>query len=303
MENLNSDKWINEVAESFLKNMHRHFIFEDENLNLVDITGRETLKQYIGGIWDILTKSYENIGGFKNASSPKQLLRQITKATIYGDGKIIHSVAIYTDYLGSNKLTAIGSDGTAEGKNGVSLIMQRDISQQFEGWYWCEASGAVEHLFKKHNGNPVPSIFAEEILKKNVTIVDEVHYKRTIGKDGDVFIKMIFGFKDSTLYHKIEEAIENYADFKETVNKIKTINESSHIGLTTNLAIELINRVYEMSTECEVDILTHTMYTYLLWSYRTLRIYWDGENQQWKHLMELSKYYMENYPLLELNIF
>ena len=79
------------------------------------------------------------------------------------------------------------------GSEAAKKIIASDIAP-YDNWYWVEASGAIEHLFKKLGGNPIPSFLASKFLEKDVELIDgdPVHYKRAIGINKEIFTKMIF---------------------------------------------------------------------------------------------------------------
>ena len=43
---------------------------------------------------------------------------------------------------------------------------------KYDNWYLVEVSGRIEYLFEHMNGYPIPNVYAEEILKKGVTLSD-----------------------------------------------------------------------------------------------------------------------------------
>lgn len=124
-------------------------------------------------------------------------------------------------------MICLGCNQTEIGKQGVQAIIKDDI-QNYNLWFWCEVSGAVEHYFKKHNGYPIPSEYAKYILNYDDIIeIDELHYSRKFS-DGSDLVKCIYGFKNKELYDKITSDISNYRNFIERVNKLpsdKTVNE------------------------------------------------------------------------------
>ena len=101
--------------------------------------------------------------------------------------------------------------------------MQNDI-EPYDNWFWVEASGPIEHYFKKHNGNPIPNYLVYKFLrkpKKDIVElnVDGVHYKRFLNtSDYEPTEKMIFGFKNQASMDLVMDKIDNYGQFKIDVN-------------------------------------------------------------------------------------
>lgn len=151
-------------------------------------------------------------------------------------------------------LFAEGSNQTAVGKEGVTEIIKSDIREK-DLHFWVEASGAIEHYFKKYNGYPMPNILSEEILsstaKGDVKLSDQdnVHYSRQIG--GEWFNKMIFGVKSEDIMRKAIEAVDNYTKFMEEVNSQPTINEGGDNGLkyTVKQAVYIVENILRNFTE------------------------------------------------------
>lgn len=83
--------------------------------------------------------------------------------------------------------------------------------------YWVEASGRIEHYFKKHHAYPMLNTLASQMLNVDASHItpsskDHVHYTRQIGTDGDCWEKMIFGATDE-VFRTVMEEIEQYGSF------------------------------------------------------------------------------------------
>lgn len=198
--------------------------------------------------WDILDVSYG--GNLLSYKTVKDLKEKIAFFKFVAKGKIVIKIdADNTEFIEleendflacatyrstlihkegiDHKLTAIGCNQTPEGKEALCDIIKNDI-KYFDLFYWVEASGAIEHLFKKFNGYPIPNVFAKEFLNTNKNIIlcdDEVHFKRKIGGSEELFEKMIFGFRDKILLDKIKTNFEGYEDFRKRINESVTTLE------------------------------------------------------------------------------
>ena len=111
-----------------------------------------------------------------------------------------------------------------------NAIIKSDI-EPYDNWYWVEASGVIEHLFKKNNGNPIPNSLVRYFLdleedNPNMRLdEDSTHYFRRI--NGEWRRKMIFGFKDEESKNMVESVVDDYCKFALGINKMdERINES-----------------------------------------------------------------------------
>ena len=90
--------------------------------------------------------------------------------------------------------------------------------EPYDGWYWVEASGAIEKLFKKNGGNPIPNHVAVRQIGakgKDASLMDDgVHYETYYGQDRTPEVKMMFGFKNQDVYDRVMSEIDDYGKFK-----------------------------------------------------------------------------------------
>lgn len=217
----------------------------DEKLKTLDgiinITNPVEIKDKIKEVWNLFNISYKGrvIGG--------QNHRTLNKNTdfltvVYENGNIIASAAYRTD-LGGKKMFLIGCDQTSEGKSALRKIIKRDI-KEFNCNYWVEASGPIEHYFKKNAGFPIPNIYAEYLLGKSGLSLnaDGFHYCRTI--DGDSgYEKIIFGFRDKDFYKKVMTDIEDYGELRQIF-----LSENDYSGKYEDIiqrALFFVNRIDE----------------------------------------------------------
>ena len=198
-------------------------------------------------------------------------------------------------------MTAIGCSQDDKGKLALQQIIQHTISE-LELHYWSEVSGAIEHYFKKHNGFPMPNTMAGKILQipeKDITISnkDMVHYDRPIGKDREVFTKMIFGIKSDEIFQQAMNEVENYYDFMKEVNNM--INESKEFKYSIKQSIYIIENLYRLHEEDKVNELTPKWADALKESMKTLRK--STKNQTISDYIEYGEYLLSDMQILELN--
>jgi len=158
----------------------------------INLHSDQEIKKYIDDIWDILQRSYKDIGGFATASSKEDLISKTGFAKLVRRNGRIVAVSLYKDKHG-RKAIAGGSDGTDQGIADLKKILYDDMKQQRA---WAEASGAVEHLLTKYGGVPISNEYAEELLGKQILSKDPdgYHYTREIG--GKPYKKIIIGYLD-----------------------------------------------------------------------------------------------------------
>lgn len=125
--------------------------------------------------------------------------------------------------------------------------MNNVLNKSYDNWYWVEASGFIETLFKRFGGNPIPNYLANEFLRLSPDKLslddDGIHYVRTVGSAKIPKKKMIFGFKDKAIAEKICLNIANYEDFKLNVNKL--FESDSDI----DIACQIIRQIFEFHDE------------------------------------------------------
>lgn len=207
----------------------------------------------------------------------------------------------YSDY----KLTAIGCDQTKEGKEALSEIIKNDILN-FDLFYWVEASGAIEHLFKKYNGYPIPNTFAKEILNTNREVIlceDKVHYKRKIGLGNELFEKMIFGFRDKEILKKVKTEFGDYEDFRKEINESLV---SMDMKSKVKEAFEVINYFVEANEEQGLEDLFPEWYDRISQAISILKEYKyyygkKSENLDWA--IKRGRLLLKEMPVIKVHTF
>lgn len=274
---------------------------------MIFITNKNELTKYAIDIWNILTFSYNKIGGLKSYKDYNDFLDKKHAQRIIISGNKIIACATYRKIGDGYKMVSIGCDQTANGKLGLQQIIQYDIKNH-QLYFWAEVSGVIEHYFKKYNGYPIPNIIVPKILnvnEKNIILSneDEVHYERPIGLTRDFYKKMIFGFKDKDTYYKAIQAVENYNQFMLDVNNMPTdINESKMFKYSVEQAVYIIENIYRMQEEDDLNELIPSWYEALKDSLFTLKNQTDKTDVVLDYI-EYGEYLMRKMQPLTLNKF
>lgn len=296
----NFSEFINESKELIVNNT----TLSPVNVGDIKIlSSKEEIDRYSNFVWDMLEKSYEHIGGlqsYRNYSDFKKKNHKILVVIDFNSATLL-ACATFRRIENSLKMTAIGCSQDDKGKLAWQQIIQHTISE-LELHYWSEVSGAIEHYFKKHNGFPMPNTMAGKILQipeKDITISnkDMVHYDRPIGKDREVFTKMIFGIKSDEIFQQAMNEVENYYDFMKEVNNM--INESKEFKYSIKQSIYIIENLYRLHEENKVNELTPKWADALKESMKTLRK--STKNQTISDYIEYGEYLLSDMQILELN--
>ena len=182
-----------------LKRLYNELLLE----RYVNITDSADKRKYGQLVWDMLQTSYEDIGGYKGASSIEELIETSSLwKLVRRNGKIV-AISLYKDFKGRKGIGA-GSDGSEEGKKALYDLWAEDLKLNRA---WTEVSGKTEHIKLKQGFKPIPNKYAAEILNKEILNLnpDGIHYTRLIS--GVPYEKVIVG--------KIA-GYENIEDFKYT---------------------------------------------------------------------------------------
>ena len=296
----NFSEFINESKELIVNNT----TLSPVNVGDIKIlSSKEEIDRYSNFVWDMLEKSYEHIGGlqsYRNYSDFKKKNHKILVVIDFNSATLL-ACATFRRIENSLKMTAIGCSQDDKGKLALQQIIQHTISE-LELHYWSEVSGAIEHYFKKHNGFPMPNTMTGKILQipeKDITISnkDMVHYDRPIGKDREVFTKMIFGIKSDEIFQQAMNEVENYYDFMKEVNNM--INESKEFKYSIKQSIYIIENLYRLHEEDKVNELTPKWADALKESMKTLRK--STKNQTISDYIEYGEYLLSDMQILELN--
>lgn len=168
--------------------MRYHHILTERIKNLPH-TNPEGRAQYQDQVWHLLQHAYKEIGGFLSAANAQELAETpgIWKLTLRGDQ--ITAVVIYKESHG-RKLIGAATDGTAQGKQDLILILKEDKRLNRS---WAEVSGKMENLYEKLGAQPIPNDQAARLTGKRILSLDDdgVHYVRLIA--GHPHKKALYG--------------------------------------------------------------------------------------------------------------
>ena len=266
----------------------------------VEFIERDKIREIGDLLWNMLTVSYADIGGLKAYRSKEHFLSMAKYAKVAYFGELIVACAIYRNMLGSYKLMALGSNQEQNGKEGIQTITQDDISK-LDLHYWAEASGAIERFFKKHNGYPMPNIFATKLLGTDdesirLSKIDMVHYERTISEEW--FEKIIFGIQSEDIYNAVIAEVEDYSKFMKSVNNI---HDKSVPGLKYSLkqAYYITENILRANEEDGFNELIPSWFEALHEALNTFRA--SEQTQSVEDYIEYCDYLLKTMPQLELH--
>lgn len=266
---------------------------------------QEEIEKYLPLIWDMLEKSYENIGGlqsYRDYNDFKKKKHILMVVRDFDNGNLL-ACATFRRIERSLKMTAIGCNQENNGKLALQQIVQHTISE-LELHFWAEVSGAIEHYFKKHDGYPMPNTIASKILQVSEKLItpskkDMVHYDRVIGQDGEKFTKMIYGIKSEEIFQEVLSEVEDYYDFMKVVNNM--VNESKETKYSVKQAIYIIENLYRMHEENGINELTPTWNEALRESMKVLNSTKE-RTQTISDYIEYGKYLLSDMQVLTLNV-
>lgn len=266
---------------------------------------QEEIEKYLPLIWDMLEKSYENIGGlqsYRDYNDFKKKKHILMVVRDFDNGNLL-ACATFRRIERSLKMTAIGCNQEDNGKLALQQIVQHTISE-LELHFWAEVSGAIEHYFKKHDGYPMPNTIASKILQVSEKLItpskkDMVHYDRVIGQDGEKFTKMIYGIKSEEIFQEVLSEVEDYYDFMKVVNNM--VNESKETKYSVKQAIYIIENLYRMHEENGINELTPTWNEALRESMKVLNSTKE-RTQTISDYIEYGKYLLSDMQVLTLNV-
>lgn len=176
------------------------------------------VEKYANEILSLVSASYAN--GNKSVRTTRDVLgANMAKFVFNAIGQIIALSLYRSDLGGFKRFCSASRKEDPKYKGAVQEIIKSDI-EPYDNWFWVEASGPIEHYFKKHGGNPIPNYLAHKFLrkpKKDIVELDEdgAHYKRFLFSDSaEPTKKMIFGFKSREAADLVMQKINDYQKFK-----------------------------------------------------------------------------------------
>lgn len=245
-------------------------------LKLVQITELNDILAVIDKTRSILDAEYrrKNLGGWKGISTNAVKRGRCPEIKhVVDDAGNLAACAVYDNREGGSKISGIAGVHThPDYLEAVALIIKSDISN-FDKWYWVEASGAIEHMFKENNGYPIPFQYAKEYLECDIIseCPDGFHYIRRLGNDGEV-TKGVFGFNSQAEIDLILSEFKDYDEFR------KKINATEANAAEIKWAKHVVFNTEEMYSECDLNELPPKWFKDLQKSERILRV---ADEEEW----------------------
>lgn len=169
------------------------------NEHFDNITSRQYKEKYRDQVWDILTKSYQYIGGIRGSgfANSQQMVDTIPYWKLYRVYDDVKAVILYKDKNG-RKMVALGSDQSEQGKRVLKRMMIDEIVSRRS---YGEISDAVLKFYQRHlTKQQIEKYFVKAVdaIKRfpqdqqdDIKIIDEYTYERTIGNQRHR--KMMYG--------------------------------------------------------------------------------------------------------------
>ena len=207
---------------------------------IYDVAGKEDIAKFARKIFEIGDKAYQDIGGNKGLTTEKKFVKSAALVRlIFANAYPVDEIVNHQDEIVALEcfrkvgegfksfLLAKNPDIPDTGKYARELIKYSIAN--YDKFYWAEVSGKVESLFKSYDGFPIPTVYAEDILLKHGQLEldpDGIHYYRKIGSsDDDKFRKVIYGFKDKTVFDQVLNGLVailgvtmTYDEFRKEIN-------------------------------------------------------------------------------------
>ena len=146
----------------------RMIALEETYVNLYSDKDKET---YIDEIWDLLIRSYEDIGGIKGSgfNSKKDMINKIHLWKIFTENKVIKAGILYKDKK-MRKSVALFTDGSSKGKNKLKEMLKEDFKRSM-----IEVSHSLLKFIEKNMSTlvkqyAIPSKDVSDIIKKEIEI-------------------------------------------------------------------------------------------------------------------------------------
>lgn len=167
------------------------------NERILNITSIEDKRKYGDRVFEILSRSYEEIGGLKGSgfASVEDMINNIPFwKLVKKDGEIVVA-HMYKDKEG-RKMVACGSDLKKDNRAITKKFLLDDLTRNRS---YMEVSGKVLDYIKRILSNEeyyryaIPAKKVNELFPdKKIEIISEYEYKRKLGS-GDDEIKVMFG--------------------------------------------------------------------------------------------------------------
>lgn len=275
------------------------------------------IKSRLTEIFSMLKKGYGDKDGLIVKDEDDLFNKiQLIKLVFDGTNKII-ACMIYRHFAGGNKMFLGAARRNDVGKAAFESIVQSDI-EPYDNWFWGEVSGPVEHYFKKHNGRPIPKELAGKFLHNGSKIVpsqdpnDPVHYTRKIADLAQPVEKAIYGFKDEEMAKEVMESIDNYEEFRISVNSMPDkMHESTDLPYSKEHledALSIVIQVVDMHEEFGFNEMLphwHTALTHAIkyMEHNINSISNAAKLKQVKSSIKFGKMMLDEMPILSMHQF
>jgi len=157
--------------------MNNFKVFLSERFkNAVGDKDIELKRKYVDQVWDVLQKSYAEIGGIKGRgfSSKEDMIENIPMWKMAVQNEKVVAVIMYKDSNG-RKSVAIGTDGSEKGKERAADMVKNDLKRS----YGEKSKAALGLLLKLYPTDviepfikPIPEV--EKLLGYEVTPIAKV---------------------------------------------------------------------------------------------------------------------------------
>ena len=272
------------------------------------------IKKYIPQIYSIMKTAYDKTqNGFIIKSEDDLLSQTELIKIVFDENDTVLACCLYKNFSGGNKRFVSGGVQSEEGKKAVQDIIKTDI-EPYDGWFWGEVSGPIEHYFKKFNGRPIPKELVGEFLNVHRKITpspdpnDPVHYTRVIGDLKNPIEKAIYGFKDVEMAKRVMEFVDNYEEFRLSVNSLpdKTIKENDNFTLED--ALSVVIQIADFHYEDGINEMLPSWNKQLIKAENTLKTYNtsdlnDNKKNQVKSAIKECSRLRNRMPLLTIHKF
>jgi hypothetical protein len=152
------------------------FLLVERYITLIAPDQKEKYKDVV---WDILQKSYKDIGGFWTHKNPEELIQLTSVWKLAKKNGEIVAAAVYRDKFG-RKCVGLGSNGTFIGIEALMGIMAEDQNPKLRR-AWIEISPRLERMWKKIGGNRLNTNVIKALMRSaDISPVDEYRYERHI---------------------------------------------------------------------------------------------------------------------------
>lgn len=116
-------------------------------------------------VYDLVQKSYAKIGGIhgNGFKDHHDMVKNVHMWKLHKKNGKITSAALYKNSDGGRKAVAVATDGTPEGKHGLSKMMTDDVRHKRA---YTEMSGPSLGFLKKHVGDVTHHALHHDVVKK-----------------------------------------------------------------------------------------------------------------------------------------